>query len=110
MKPVRVGVVGVGAMGYHHARIYHELEKEGEVVLAGIADTDEKRARQVAEKFKTKAYTDYKQLLREDLDAVSIAVPTTLHTEVATYFAKNKVILMVGHIERFNPAVQNSKK
>ena len=124
-------------MGYHHARVYSELEREGEVTLVGVADIDKKRAEQVAKKFNTKPYTDYRQLLKEDIEAVSIAVPTTLHKEVATYFAKNKVhilvekpiadtpqnaaeiirtakdnnvILMVGHIERFNPAVQKLKE
>jgi len=137
VEPVRVGVVGVGNMGYHHARVYSSLEKNGLVKLVGVVDADPQRARRVAEEFGTKAFTDYRGLLGEGVDAVSIAVPTRLHHEVALFFIRNNVhvlvekpiadtvekasemireaekqgvILLVGHIERYNPAVRRLKE
>ncbi len=135
---IRVGVVGVGNMGRNHARVYRELMREGlGVELVGVADKDPSRARAVAEAYGTRAYTDYRDLLREGVDAVSIAVPTTLHRSVALDFIRSGVhvlvekpiaatyseamdmarearehgvILMVGHIERFNPAVQKFRE
>lgn len=135
---IRVGVVGVGNMGRNHARVYHELMREGfGVELVGVADKDPGRARAVAEAYGTRAYTDYRDLLREGVDAVSIAVPTRLHRDVALDFIRSGVhvlvekpiaatyseavdmvrearehgvILMVGHIERFNPAVQKFRE
>lgn len=134
---LRVGVVGVGNMGYHHARVYSELAKEGKVELVGVADANFERAKEVAKQFNTKPFADYKDLIKEGLDAVSIAVPTSLHKNVALEFIenginvlvekpiaesvesakeiinaarKNRVILMVGHIERFNPAVLKLKE
>lgn len=125
----RVGVIGVGAMGRHHARVYSEMEG---VELVGVADVDGKKAKEIAEMYGTNAYTNHKELLKRDLDAVSVAVPTTLHKDVAldvidagVHLLVEKPIadslenactiinaaedaglkLMVGHIERFNPAV-----
>ncbi len=129
---LRVGVVGVGMMGQHHVRVYSELAKEGKVELVGIADANFERAKELARKYGTIPYADYRELAKEGLDAVDIAVPTSLHREVALEFinrgtgvlvekpiadtienakaiikaAEEKgVTLMVGHIERFNPAV-----
>ncbi|CAB50074.1 UDP-N-acetylglucosamine 3-dehydrogenase [Pyrococcus abyssi] len=134
---MRVGVVGVGKMGYHHARIYSELAKEGKVELIGVADINFERAKEVAETFKTRAFKDYRELIKEGVDAVSIAVPTSLHREVTMDFIENEVsvlvekpiaesiesaqeiikaakkmnvVLMVGHVERFNPAVLKLKE
>lgn len=133
---LRVGVVGVGNMGRHHARIYSELSKEGKVELVGIADADLERAKEIASQFKTKAFGNYRELI-EKVDAVSIAVPTSLHRQVALEFIENGVsvlvekpiaesiesaqeiiraaeengvTLMVGHVERFNPAVLKLKE
>jgi len=133
---LRVGVVGVGNMGRHHARIYSELSKEGKVEFVGVADANLERAKEVASQFKTKAFGDYKELV-ERVDAVSIAVPTSLHRQVALEFIengvsvlvekpiaesiesaqeiiraakKNNVTLMVGHVERFNPGVLKLKE
>lgn len=133
---LRVGVVGVGNMGFHHARIYSELAKEGKVELVGVADANFERAKEIASKFNTKAFSDYKGLIGR-VDAVSIAVPTSLHRQVALDFIengvsvlvekpiaesiesaqeiiraarKNNVTLMVGHVERFNPAVLKLKE
>jgi UDP-N-acetylglucosamine 3-dehydrogenase len=76
---IRTGVIGVGAMGQHHVRIYHEMEN---VELVGISDVSESRVRELSEQYNTKGFTDYKELLAQGLDAVSIVVPTTLHMEV----------------------------
>ncbi|MGM0770240.1 MAG: UDP-N-acetylglucosamine 3-dehydrogenase [Halobacteriota archaeon] len=131
---MRVGVIGVGAMGQHHVRIYSEMEG---VRLVGISDVDRYRVEEIAEKYDTKAYIDYKELLKEGLDAVSIVVPTTLHKDVVLDAInadtnvlvekpiadtlenadimidaadKAGVILMVGQIERFNPATTKMKE
>ncbi|WP_457753362.1 UDP-N-acetylglucosamine 3-dehydrogenase [Thermococcus sp.] len=128
---IRVGVVGVGNMGRHHARVYSELAEEGKVEFIGVADANFKRAKEIAGQYRVRAFQDYRELMGE-VDAVSIAVPTSLHRQVALDFIENdvniliekpiaesiksaeeiiraakkrNVILMVGHIERFNPAV-----
>jgi predicted dehydrogenase len=133
-KVLRVGVIGLGAMGKNHVRVYSELL---DVELAGIADADRDLARSLAKKYRVKPFSDYRELLKEDLDAVSIAVPTSLHHEVALATAdaganmlvekpiadsvsagssiikaasKNQVKLMIGHIERFNPVIPVIKK
>lgn len=129
---LKVGVVGIGAMCQHHARIYSHLGCE----LVGVADTNAERAKELAEKYHVKYYYDYKELLTS-VDAVSIAVPTSLHRKVAMDFLKNgvhclvekpiavslkqaddmikeaeaqNVNLAIGHIERFNPAVVKLKQ
>lgn len=128
MDLVRVGVVGVGHLGQHHARNYSELEG---CQLVGLADIDRKAATIVARKVSTQAFFDYRNLI-DQVDAVSIVVPTSEHYRVARDFleagvhvlvekpitstveearelirlARNKKrILQVGHIERFNTAV-----
>jgi len=131
---LRVGVIGLGAMGKNHVRVYSELP---DVELVGIADVDYRLAQGLAEKYHATPFGDYKELLEQKLDAVSVAVPTSLHREVAVEAAragvnmlvekpiadsivaaeeiikaakKNNVKLMVGHIERFNPVVPIIKK
>ncbi|NOQ55360.1 MAG: gfo/Idh/MocA family oxidoreductase [Nanohaloarchaea archaeon] len=132
---VNVAVIGTGAMGRHHVRIYSELE---DVNLVAISDLDEINGKKLAEKHSCNFYTDFKEMLdKEDIDAVSIVVPTKFHTSVALYCTnrgkhillekpisdniadakaiidtcnKNKVKLLVGHIERFNPAIDELKK
>lgn len=123
---LRLGVVGVGHLGRHHARILAGLP---EVELVGVADVRIEQARHVAEPLGVPAYDDYRSLI-DRVDAISIAVPTTLHCEVASEFLgrgihalvekplasttaegrelvelaqKNRAVLAVGHIERFNP-------
>jgi len=125
---------GVGAMGRNHARLYSELAG---VELIGVADVNKQLAISIAQSYERKAYADYNDLLNENLDAVSIAVPTTLHKEVALdaiqqginilvekpiadtvenadeiiEAARQKGIkLMVGHVERFNPAIIKLKE
>lgn len=129
---MRVGIIGVGEMGQNHTRVYHELGAE----IAGVADLNEERVKKIANQHKTKAFTDYKELLSQGLEAVTIAVPTASHREVAlaaieqgvnllvekpiadsTAHAKEIITaaeeaglkLMVGHVERFNPVVTKLK-
>jgi UDP-N-acetylglucosamine 3-dehydrogenase len=130
----RVGVIGGGAMGQHHIRIYREMK---DVELVGICDTDRNRAISLAKSNNTTPYFDPRELLEHELDAVSVVVPTTFHHSVAmdvinsgtqllvekpiadTLENADKMInaahdaklkLMVGHIERFNPAVSKLKE
>jgi UDP-N-acetylglucosamine 3-dehydrogenase len=134
MKMIRVGVIGVGAMGVHHARIYSELR---DVELVGVADIDVRTALKVAAKYNTEAFDDCERLLKNDLDAVSIAVPTSLHKDVAlkavnygvhllieipiaeslnsadtilNAVRRENLKLMIGHIERFNPVILTLKE
>jgi predicted dehydrogenase len=125
---LRVGVIGVGYLGKHHARIFSELDG---VELVGVADIDEKKAKEIASKYNCAAYSNYEGLLNE-IDAVSIVTPTTTHYSIAMdclekdkdifvekpftvttdeadrlieKAKKKDKILQVGHIERYNPAV-----
>ncbi len=135
VRPViKVGVIGTGAMGQNHVRIYSEMEG---VELAGISDVDFERVDAMATQFNTKPFTDYKEMFAEGLDAVSVVVPTKLHKQVVLdaleaglhvlvekpiadsienadlmieAAEKAGKILMVGHIERFNPAVIKLKE
>jgi UDP-N-acetylglucosamine 3-dehydrogenase len=131
---IKVGVIGLGAMGKNHVRVYSEMPG---VELVGIADKDNDLANTMAEKFNTTPFDNYKELLKKKLDAVSIVVPTSLHSklaveatragvnvlvekpiagtldeaeEIITAARDNNVKLMVGHIERFNPAVSIIKR
>jgi predicted dehydrogenase len=134
MKKIRVGVAGLGRLGSIHAKIYSTLEN---TELAGICDIDENITRTAAESLKTNWCTDYKKLLDNKLDAVSVVTPTILHYEIAKFFLqnkvhvliekpitktlkeandlikiaqKNKLIIQVGHVERFNSAIQAIEK
>jgi predicted dehydrogenase len=128
MDKVRVGVVGVGALGQHHARVYASLP---EANLVGVVDPFPGRAEEIAGPLGTKVFSNYSDLY-DKVDAVSIATPTTLHAQIGEQFLKegvhvlvekpiahtledadrliqaaqtNNRILQVGHLERFNPAV-----
>ncbi len=128
MKIIKAGVIGVGYLGRFHAQKYQALE---DVELVGVADVDPDRARQVAAECGCAHFSDYRELL-DQVDAVSIAVPTSFHHQVGFdalsagvdillekpmtvtlaeadeligLAEKNKLILQVGHLERFNPAV-----
>ena len=130
MRKTRVGVVGLGRLGSIHAKIYASLDN---VELGLICDIDENIARGAAETLKTSWAIDYKKLLDHKLDAVSIVTPTIFHFEIAKFFlqnkihvliekpitktlkeasdliriaAKNHLVLQVGHVERFNSAIQ----
>ena len=134
MKDVNVAVIGIGAMGKNHARVYSELNG---VKLVAVADVNE-GAEETAKRHNCRFYKDYREMLKkENIDAMSIAVPTKLHTDVTLDAIRakkhvliekpitdnikdaeelirearqNKVKLMVGHVERFNPAVQRLKE
>ena len=77
-KVLKVGVIGVGHLGQFHARVYSELPN---VELVGVADTDPSK-KKIAKKHRTTFFQDYKELIGK-VDAVSIAVPTSLHYQVA---------------------------
>lgn len=123
---IRTGVIGVGNIGQHHARIYASLPGSQ---LAGIADIDASRAQDIAGRYQVPAYADYRTLL-DQVDAVSVAAPTTLHHEIglaclargvhvlmekplaasvqqghqlAAQAEQARLVLQVGHVERFNP-------
>jgi predicted dehydrogenase len=130
---LKVGVVGVGALGQHHARVYASLP---DVSLVGVVDVRPGRAEEIAGPLGTKAFQNYTDLFGK-VDAVSIATPTTLHAEIGAQFLKegvhvlvekpishtlkdadrlidaakaNSRILQIGHLERFNPAVRSLRE
>ncbi|MCS7145235.1 MAG: Gfo/Idh/MocA family oxidoreductase [Nitrososphaerota archaeon] len=129
---VKIAVIGAGFWGRNHARVFSEIEGAD---LQAVVDIDASRAQQIAKKFNIpKIYTDYKRLLdAEELDAVSICTPTITHAEIALECIRRGCVvlvekpmastlrealeildavksfrgkLMVGFIERFNPAVR----
>jgi predicted dehydrogenase len=133
MNPVRVGVIGIGNMGWHHARVLSLLR---DAELVGVADPDQERGGLAVEQFGCRWFADYHDLLAE-VEAVCIAVPTLLHHRVgmaalqagahvliekpiaATQEEATALIqaaetagrlLQVGHIERFNPAFRELLK
>ena len=129
-------MVGVGVFGRNHARVYKELEQQGEAVrLLGVVDPDTSRADAVAREFGCKAFGSVQQMLttHSEVQAASVACPTVNHLNVASELmksgvdvliekplaatlaeaeelvslaAKHKRIAQVGHLERFNPAVR----
>nr|VFJ62161.1 MAG: Oxidoreductase family, NAD-binding Rossmann fold [Candidatus Kentron sp. FW] len=77
---LRAAVIGVGSMGRNHARIYSQLENAN---LVAVSDVNGRIAKQVSLEFKTKGYTDYREMLnKEKIDIVSVVVPGSLHKEV----------------------------
>src|ERR1051325_2211616 len=128
---LRTAVIGVGHLGAQHARLHAALAAEDVCDLVTVCDLDEARARSVAAQRNTQASTDWKKLLGK-VDAVSLAVPTESHCEIACELLeagvhvlvekpisrtldeadqmiaaakKGNAILQVGHAERFNPAL-----
>jgi predicted dehydrogenase len=126
-EPLRIGVIGVGYMGQHHARVLSLLK---DVELVGVSDINVERGLDIASKYRVRFFEDYRDLLPH-VDAVCIAVPTKLHHNVGltcleagvhtliekpiaasiteaeslvNAAAQYGCILQVGHIERFNPA------
>lgn len=127
-KKLRVGVVGTGYLGKFHAEKYARMN---DVELVGVVDIDTSLARQVADRYATRAYTSHLDIL-EHVDAVSIVVPTPSHFAVSKDFLARDIdvliekpmtttmqeadeliefaesrnlIIQIGHLERFNPAV-----
>lgn len=128
-EKLKVGVVGVGSLGQWHARVYSELET---AELAGVYDTDEKRAREIAKRYRTRAFESLESLA-ENIAAASVVVPTASHARVANELIgrgihllvekpiaattaeaeeivaaaeRRGTILQVGHVERFNPVME----
>ncbi|QNN22608.1 Gfo/Idh/MocA family oxidoreductase [Planctomycetales bacterium ZRK34] len=131
-QPIPVAVVGVGRMGRHHARIYHELP---EAQLLAVVDADEDRAGTLADQYACEALPSVDALLEKfpQVKAVSVAVPTEHHEAVAAPLLSRGIacliekplagsvevarrivdlahqhdtLVQVGHTERFNPAVR----
>ena len=127
-EPIRIGVVGTGYLGKYHAEKYARMPN---VELVGVADIDRSAAEEVARRHRTRAFFDHRELI-DRVDAVSIVVPTSLHFEISRDFLDHDVdvliekpmtanleeadalisfadskglIIQVGHLERFNPAV-----
>lgn len=132
-EKINVGVVGVGHLGSHHAKVYSHLKNAN---LAGVCDVNKESAKTIGRKFKVWYFADYKELF-DKVQAVSIVVPTSLHYKIARDFLEagihvlvekpitktlkeadelvklaheKNLILQVGHIERFNPAVLAMEK
>lgn len=126
MELINVGVIGVGHLGQHHARIYSESPQTH---LVGVADTDRARRTEIGNRFGVAHFGDHRSLLGR-VDAVSVAVPTLQHREVVLdcleagvhvlvekpiaatpeegwqmvdQAKQQGVVLHVGHVERFNP-------
>jgi predicted dehydrogenase len=133
---IDVAVIGAGAFGRNHARVYHQLAQQGEgVSLAAVVDADVARADAVAQEYGSRAFGSVEQLLgtRREIQAASVAVPTVHHLEVARTLMEAGVDVLIekplatsladadeligfekqlgrvcqaGHLERFNPAVR----
>lgn len=132
---LKAAVIGVGSMGANHARVYWEMPTTD---LVGVVDMNENQAGMVAKKYGTQAFSDYREMLDQlKPDIVTLAVPTLYHRDIALEIidrgislliekpiafsleegqqiidaARNKgVKLMIGHIERFNPAIIGLKE
>ncbi|MDH4183267.1 MAG: Gfo/Idh/MocA family oxidoreductase [Nitrospinota bacterium] len=130
---INAGVIGVGHMGKYHVGAYSEIPG---VTLVGVSDIDEQKGKAIAAKYRTSYFKDYRELLQK-VQVLSIAVPTKNHFDIAKVCleagkhclvekpiceslekaeklfkiaAQNQVALHVGHVERFNGAVQELRK
>jgi predicted dehydrogenase len=129
-KLLRAAVIGTGNMGRNHARVYAEMD---DVVLVAVADADQASLARIAHRYRIRSYTDYRTMLdREQLDLVSVVVPTEQHAAIGQDVLRANfptliekpiaatveegvelvalaqdlgVMLTIGHIERFNPAI-----
>jgi predicted dehydrogenase len=133
MEKVKIGVIGVGHLGDHHARIISQLP---EADLVGVMDIDQEKAQRVARKYNTGYFEKLEDLLAQT-DAISLVVPTTVHyplalmilergkdlliekpitetvpqaEEIVKLARRRNLILQVGHIERFNPVFKTLEK
>ena len=132
-KKIKFGVIGAGKIGTFHVRTLSKLK---EVELVGVCDRDPMRAQKLAWEYNCTPYTRHSELIAQ-VDAVSVAAPTPLHHEIGMYClehkvhtlmekpiaatmeqardlvkaaTENEVLLQIGHIERFNPAVVEAFK
>ena len=128
MEKIRVGVIGIGYLGKFHAEKYSKMDN---VEIVGVVDVNKARADNIAKEYETQAYSDHRDILGK-VDAVSIVVPTHAHYAVSKDFLEhdtdiliekpmastldqadeliqlaelNGLLIQVGHLERFNPAV-----
>lgn len=133
MSKLRVGVIGVGSLGSIHAQFYSSI---GGVELVGVCDINEDRLCNIVDSLHTQGYKDYRQLI-DKVDCASIVVPTKIHYPIARDFLKagvhlliekpiaqtikeadelleiargNNLVLAVGHVERFNAAIEAIQK
>ncbi|MDR0912442.1 MAG: Gfo/Idh/MocA family oxidoreductase [Methanobrevibacter sp.] len=134
MDKVKVAVIGVGAMGKNHVRVYSKME---DVDLVAVSDVSKDLLDLTVKKYNVEGFLNYEEMFESsDIDAVSVCVPTTFHHDVVmsaikygkhvlvekpiaftlneaeemVKAAKDKgVILSTGHVERFNPAIQKAK-
>ena len=129
--PLRTAVIGVGSLGRQHARLHATLATEDLSSFVSVVDLNEETARSVADERKVECATNWRDLIGK-IDAVSLAVPTEAHCEIACGLLeagihvlvekpisrtldeadqmiraaqKGKALLQVGHLERFNPAM-----
>ena len=132
-KKLKLAVIGVGHLGKFHAQKYAQMP---EVELMGVVDMDAQKALPLAEQYHTHAYTDYREILGR-IEAASLAVPTAAHYDLAVELLQagihlliekpitfrredadrlialaheRSLVLQIGHIERFNPAVMQMQK
>ncbi|MFQ5964837.1 MAG: Gfo/Idh/MocA family oxidoreductase [Candidatus Scalinduaceae bacterium] len=132
-EKLKIAVIGVGHIGKEHTRIYSDMS---DVNLIGIVDSDKKQGEAIAQRYNTKYYSSYNEIL-DKVDAVSVVVPTKLHYEITKEILrngihvlvekpmtgtiseaeelirlskKNNIVLQPGYIERFNPAIQAIQK
>jgi predicted dehydrogenase len=133
MKKLACGVIGVGQLGQHHARIYSDLPRAD---LVGVYDSDAGRAAKIAGMFDTRAYRSVGKLLK-DVEAVSLVVPTNLHyrlgkrilahgchvliekpitenvnqgRELVAMAGERNLVLYTGHTERFSPSLSVARR
>lgn len=135
MKKINVGVIGVGAMGHNHVRVYSRLHNAN---LMAVSDLMKGTLAEVSKKYNTVGFVDYDNVIEmPEIEAVSVCVPTTYHYEVVmsaiehgkhvlvekpiafTLKEARKMVkaahkagvkLATGHVERYNPAVTEAKK
>ena len=130
---LKIAVIGVGHLGKEHARIYSDMP---DVSLVGIVDISKKKGEEAAQRYNTKYYSSYKEIL-DKVNAASVAVPTKSHYEITKELLKNGIpvlvekpmtgtlseaeelirlsksnntVLQPGYVERFNPAIQAIQK
>jgi predicted dehydrogenase len=130
---LKCGVIGVGYMGKHHTRVLSSIEN---IELVGISDLEEKKGKKIAKEYSCDFFSNYQELLKKT-NCIFIATPTNTHRDIAIKALKAKnhifiekpisldineaeeiiktakksnLLLQIGHIERFNPAVLAAKK
>jgi predicted dehydrogenase len=132
-KKLNTAIIGAGKMGQIHAKVYHQLPQSN---FVAVVDTDTKKAKQLAKKYKCHYHRDCLEIL-DKVDAVTISTPTISHKDIATHFIQrgigvliekplalnpeeaeeivsvaeeNNTVVAVGHSERCNPVVQAMKR